>query len=118
MRLEHLLSGAVIPYFRGLMETGRMDCRLLSVAGNTRSDGNVRTEHGGLAQLARAPVLQAGGQRFESVILHSEEHNDILEASSDSKNLDKARTKSRNTEEFHKTSNHKAKTYRTQVTVY
>ncbi len=25
---------------------------------------------GGLAQLARAPVLQAGGQRFESVILH------------------------------------------------
>ena len=26
---------------------------------------------GGLAQLARAPPLQAGGQRFESVILHS-----------------------------------------------
>ena len=26
---------------------------------------------GGLAQLARAPALQAGGQRFESVILHS-----------------------------------------------
>ena len=25
---------------------------------------------GGLAQLARAPALQAGGQRFESVILH------------------------------------------------
>ena len=25
---------------------------------------------GGLAQLARAPGLQAGGQRFESVILH------------------------------------------------
>ena len=24
----------------------------------------------GLAQLARAPALQAGGQRFESVILH------------------------------------------------
>ena len=29
--------------------------------------------HGGLAQLARAPALQAGGQRFESVILHSGE---------------------------------------------
>ena len=29
---------------------------------------NVRI--GGLAQLARAPALQAGGQRFESVILH------------------------------------------------
>ena len=27
--------------------------------------------NGGLAQLARAPALQAGGQRFESVILHS-----------------------------------------------
>ena len=26
--------------------------------------------HGGLAQLARAPALHAGGQRFESVILH------------------------------------------------
>ena len=46
---------------------------------------------GGLAQLARAPALQAGGQRFESVILHSvttlpgvsdkkKEHIDILEA--------------------------------------
>ena len=29
------------------------------------------TTNGGLAQLARAPALQAGGQRFESVILHS-----------------------------------------------
>lgn len=27
---------------------------------------------GGLAQLARAPALQAGGQRFDSVILHGE----------------------------------------------
>ena len=29
-----------------------------------------RNEVGGLAQLARAPALHAGGQRFESVILH------------------------------------------------
>ena len=29
-------------------------------------------EAGELAQLARAPALQAGGQRFESVILHSQ----------------------------------------------
>ena len=37
--------------------------------------------NGGLAQLARAPALQAGGQRFESVILHSQrEHNDMMEA--------------------------------------
>ena len=34
---------------------------------------------GGLAQLARAPALQAGGQRFESVILH-QKHIDMLEA--------------------------------------
>ena len=39
------------------------------------------TGYGGLAQLARAPALQAGGQRFESVILHKlKEHIDILEA--------------------------------------
>ena len=30
----------------------------------------VNRHSGGLAQLARAPALQAGGQRFESVILH------------------------------------------------
>ena len=30
---------------------------------------------GGLAQLARAPALQAGGQRFESVILHYAVHS-------------------------------------------
>ena len=28
-------------------------------------------KNGGLAQLARAPALHAGGQRFESVILHA-----------------------------------------------
>ena len=28
------------------------------------------SHHGGLAQLARAPALQAGGHRFESDILH------------------------------------------------
>ena len=27
-------------------------------------------QHSPIAQLARAPALQAGGQRFESVILH------------------------------------------------
>ena len=35
------------------------------------NDTFVRNEkYGGLAQLARAPALQAGGQRFESVILN------------------------------------------------
>ena len=33
--------------------------------------------YGGLAQLARAPALQAGGQRFESVILHVENHKNF-----------------------------------------
>ena len=32
---------------------------------------NIISQTGGLAQLARAPALQAGGQRFESVILHA-----------------------------------------------
>ena len=32
---------------------------------------------GGLAQLARAPALQAGGQRFESVILHFPVHSEL-----------------------------------------
>ena len=32
--------------------------------------GLLNSRFGGLAQLARAPALQAGGQRFESVILH------------------------------------------------
>ena len=46
-----------------------------SLPGTTRKENNVSclcTAHfGGLAQLARAPALQAGGQRFESVILHT-----------------------------------------------
>ncbi len=33
-------------------------------------DNTLLISPGGLAQLARAPALQAGGQRFESVILH------------------------------------------------
>ena len=35
-----------------------------------RSPTGHYAEDGGLAQLARAPALHAGGQRFESVILH------------------------------------------------
>ena len=34
---------------------------------------------GGLAQLARAPALQAGGQRFESVILHTGQINKLTD---------------------------------------
>ena len=34
--------------------------------------------YGGLAQLARAPALQAGGQRFESVILHYPETGIVM----------------------------------------
>ena len=39
---------------------------------------------GGLAQLARAPALQAGGQRFESVILHFSDARVFLPCLSDS----------------------------------
>ena len=51
---------------------------LLPGALHTASAGKWRML-GGLAQLARAPALQAGGQRFESVILH-QKHIDMLEA--------------------------------------
>jgi hypothetical protein len=34
---------------------------------------------GGLAQLARAPALHAGGHRFDSDILHKNTFIDILE---------------------------------------
>ena len=43
----------------------------------TTSDSPGR-ENGGLAQLARAPALQAGGQRFESVILHYPETGIVM----------------------------------------
>ena len=43
---------------------------------------NVR--FGGLAQLARAPALQAGGQRFESVILHKVDISDYSDNSDNS----------------------------------
>ena len=63
MRLEHLLSGADV------LVVACMVCffilLLAAFLGTTR-----RLFYGGLAQLARAPALQAGGQRFESVILH------------------------------------------------
>ena len=39
--------------------------------GSSSLPGTTSDSSGGLAQLARAPALQAGGQRFESVILHS-----------------------------------------------
>ena len=52
---------------------------------------NLYPNLGGVAQLARAPALQAGGQRFESVILHSphieEEIFDILTHKNVSKRL-------------------------------
>ncbi len=82
MRLEHLLSGESAQEF----EVAKSD----RCSRQTRSGYNDRTRigttlkgllKGGLAQLARAPALQAGGQRFESVILHNEKENiDKLEA--------------------------------------
>ena len=58
---------SVIDVFPIDAKTSAVDeARLLSLASCTRS-----LFYGGLAQLARAPALQAGGQRFESVILHN-----------------------------------------------
>ena len=59
--------------------------------GSSSLPGTTSDSLGGLAQLARAPALQAGGQRFESVILHSphieEEIFDILTHKTVSKRL-------------------------------
>ena len=38
--------------------------------GNFCQKKSLKLRKGGLAQLARAPALQAGGHRFESDILH------------------------------------------------
>ena len=67
MRLEHLLSGDDGKAIEAVPDSDRRSpLRGISVA-----------TFGGLAQLARAPALHAGGQRFESVILHqSEKDND------------------------------------------
>ena len=49
--------------------------------GKRKSDGALLSWgllKGGLAQLARAPALQAGGQRFESVILHLKQSIGII----------------------------------------
>ena len=68
MRLEHLLSGE---------NASNEELSLLMMIRNyfikwfvPSSSCNCLSVSGGLAQLARAPALQAGGQRFESVILH------------------------------------------------
>ncbi len=48
--------------------------KMTAASGDESPAGSVLLQfywNGGLAQLARAPALQAGGQRFESVILHS-----------------------------------------------
>ena len=67
MRLEHLLSGENA-YEK--LEERFVDDPLLLV---------LRTLfYGGLAQLARAPALQAGGQRFESVILHYSDVSTVI----------------------------------------
>ena len=62
--------------------------------GSSSLPGTTLYRNGGLAQLARAPALQAGGQRFESVILHNplieEEIFDILTHKTVSKDFKKS----------------------------
>ena len=80
MRLEHLLAGSDL-------QTGNRNKARKSWTPRSRPCLISLVEYGGLAQLARAPALQAGGQRFESVILHRslprrrKENNDMLEVS-------------------------------------
>ena len=38
-------------------------------------NSTLKTQYGGVAQLARAPALQAGGQEFDSLYLH---HNGLI----------------------------------------
>ena len=54
-----------------LREAEHLLCRVPRTDGRKEIDRK-RVRHGGIAQLARAPALQAGGQRFESVYLHHE----------------------------------------------
>ena len=54
MRLDHLLSKE---------KSFDLYCLFLSVL------------NGGIAQLARAPALQAGGQEFDSLCLHHDNYN-------------------------------------------
>ena len=61
MRLEHLLSG----------ETSERMVRKEPLSNESLVPAELFDKFGGLAQLARAPALHAGGQRFESVILHN-----------------------------------------------
>ena len=85
MRLEHLLSGVVNDEVVNICKDG--DEVKDNPKKKNRRQQAVRTKDdkvayfiqeyllisfGGLAQLARAPALHAGGQRFESVILHEE----------------------------------------------
>jgi hypothetical protein len=46
------------------------------------------TKEGGLAQLARAPALQAGGHRFDSDILHQSEEGGSKEVTPTSRGSD------------------------------
>ena len=60
--------------------------------------------YGGLAQLARAPALQAGGQRFESVILHLENQKNLqrdLRFSEDLWHIDTSETVERTINNVH-----------------
>ncbi len=60
---EHLLSGELWDVNQ-LDIQGRISKTLIPCI------SRIKSLFGGLAQLARAPALHAGGQRFESVILH------------------------------------------------
>ena len=60
MRLDHLLS----------KEKEFKDKGILLFIFQCTLNSTLKTLYGGVAQLARAPALQAGGQEFDSLHLH------------------------------------------------
>ena len=78
MRLEHLLSGDGTSCHVLYLTEAKGALKSLGPGSVPLPLVCLFAVYGGLAQLARAPALQAGGQRFESVILHVYEIFDIL----------------------------------------
>ena len=83
MRLEHLLSGEDVDEWLSFkFRQAAFAARPLLFSVVCTAYGGLPFcggRSGGLAQLARAPALQAGGQRFESVILHVVKNGRIKE---------------------------------------
>ena len=76
MRLEHLLSREVffvdVAAIFGCHDIKDQNDAAIQI---DTAHHSINLLSGGLAQLARAPALQAGGQGFDSLILHTVRKN-------------------------------------------